>query len=237
VKTGATKRVQDLRRKIYGVAKSDKYKRFWGMYCHVTKEDFLYEAYKISKKNDGSPGIDGVTFKDIGKAGLANFIAGIKQELEDGTYRPMKNRRKAIPKANGKERILGIPTIKDRVVQGALKLVLEAVFEADFAENSYGYRPKKHQHDAVVRIAKAPMRGLTKVIDVDLSAYFDNVKHHILLAQVARRINDPKIMKLLKLILKTSGKKGVPQGGLCEALHNPPYAKLLIMQSKSHQAL
>lgn len=213
MRTGATKRVQDLRRKIYVAAKSDKEKRFWGMYRHVMNEDVLYEAYKAAKKNNGSPGIDGVTFKMIEARGVKELIAEIRRELEDGTYRPDKNRKKEIPKAPGKVRTLGIPTIKDRVVQGALKLILESVFEADFAENSYGYRPKRGQHDALVRVALAAKKGLTKVYDLDLTAYFDNIPHHILLQKVARRINDPRIMRLLKLILKANGKKGVPQGG------------------------
>ncbi len=227
MRTGATERVQDLRRKIYDAAKSDKRKRFWGMYCHVIKEDFLYEAYKHAKENNGAPGIDGVTFEDIERNGLDKFIVEINQELEDETYMPVRNRPKAIPKTNGKVRVLGIPTIKDRVVQGTLKLVLEAVFEADFADNSYGYRPKRHQHDAVVRVAKAPMRKLTKVIDVDLTSFFDNVKHHILLAKVARRINDPKIMRLLKLILKATGKKGIAQGGPLSPLLSNIYLNVI----------
>ena len=218
MRTEATISLQDLRRKIYIAAKSDKRKRFWGMYCHVTKEETLHEAYKLVKENDGSPGIDGVTFEDIEEYGVDQYISEIKQELEDGTYLPMRNRRQEIPKSSGKVRVLGIPTIRDRVVQGALKLILEAVFEADFADCSYGYRPGRSQHDAVTRVAKAPMRRLTKVIDVDLSSYFDNVKHYILMAQVARRINDPKIMRLLKLILKANGKQGVPQGGVISPL-------------------
>jgi RNA-directed DNA polymerase len=218
VRTGATERLQDLRRKIYVAAKSDKRKQFWGMYCHVCNEDTLYEAYRFAKGNNGSPGIDGVTFKDIEAIGLDQFIQGIKEELVNGTYRPVRNRRVEIPKANGKVRILGIPTIKDRVVQGALKLILEAVFEADFADNSYGYRPRRRQHDAVVRVAKAGRRRLTKVIDVDLSSYFDNIKHDILMKKVGHRINDPQVMRLLKLILKANGRIGVPQGGVISPL-------------------
>ena len=218
VRTGAIKQVQDLRRKIYVAAKSDKQKRFWGMYRHVIKEEVLYVAYRQAKANNGAPGIDRKTFKDIETAGLEQFITDLQKELEDGTYRPSKNRRQEIPKAPGKVRILGIPNIKDRVVQGALKLILEPIFEADFADNSYGYRPGKSQHDAVVRVAKAGMKRLTKVIDVDLTAYFDNIRHHILLQKVSRRINDPKIMKLLKMILKANGNKGVPQGGVISPL-------------------
>ena len=218
MRTGAIKQTQDLRRKIYVAAKSDKLKRFWGMYRHVYKEEVLYTAYRMVKKNNGAPGIDGITFKDIETAGLDQFIRQLQQELRDGTYQPNKNRKQEIPKANGKMRTLGIPTIKDRVVQGALRLIIEPIFEADFADNSYGYRPGKSQHDAVVKAATAGMKRLTKVIDVDLSAYFDNIRHHILLMKVSRRINDLKIMKLLKQILKANGKKGVPQGGVISPL-------------------
>jgi len=218
VRTGAIKQTQDLRRKIYVAAKSDKQKRFWGMYRHICKEEVLYTAYRLAKENNGAPGIDGVTFQEIETAGVEQLIDEIQQELIDGTYRPSRNRKQEIPKAPGKVRILGIPTIKDRVVQGALKLIIEPIFEADFADNSYGYRPGRSQHDAVVRVAKAGMKRLTTVIDVDLSAYFDNIRHHILLQKVSRRINDPKIMKLLKMILKANSKKGVPQGGVISPL-------------------
>lgn len=218
VRTGAVKQVQDLRQKIYVAAKSDKLKRFWGMYRHIFKEEVLYTAYRLVKENNGAPGIDGVSFKDIETVGVEQLINEIQQELINGTYQPSKNRKQEIPKANGKMRTLGIPTIKDRVVQGALKLIIEPIFEADFADNSYGYRPGKSQHDAVVRVAKAGMKRLTTVIDVDLSAYFDNIRHHILLQKVSRRINDPQIMKLLKMILKANGKRGVPQGGVISPL-------------------
>lgn len=218
VRTGAVKQVQDLRQKIYVAAKSDKLKRFWGMYRHIFKEEVLYTAYRLVKENNGAPGIDGVSFKDIETVGVEQLINEIQQELINGTYQPSKNRKQEIPKANGKMRTLGIPTIKDRVVQGALKLIIEPIFEADFADNSYGYRPSRSQHDAVVRVAKAGMKRLTTVIDVDLSAYFDNIRHHILLQKVSQRINDPKIMKLLKMILKANGKRGVPQGGVISPL-------------------
>jgi RNA-directed DNA polymerase len=211
-------KLQDLRRKIYLAAKSDKKKRFWGMYCHVVKREVLVEAYKMAKENNGSAGIDRVTFEQIEQEGIDKFIDEIHKELVTETYIPMKNRHVEIPKSNGKKRMLGIPTIRDRVVQGALKLILEAVFEADFSKKSFGYRPKKTQHEVVARVGQGIMRRFTKVIDVDLTAYFDNVNHHILMKKVSKRINDPKVMRLLKLILKASGKKGVPQGGVISPL-------------------
>jgi RNA-directed DNA polymerase len=174
----------------------------------------LYEAYEVAKKNDGAPGMDGVTFEVIEEGGVETFLKQIRNELVLGTYRPMRNRRKAIPKDGGKKvRVLSIPTIRDRVVQGALKLILEPIFEADFQPGSYGYRPKRSAHEAIHRVAKAIYKGKTRVIDIDLRAYFDNVKHHLLLKKVSGRIKDAKIMSLLKKMLKASGKKGVPQGG------------------------
>ena len=202
--------LQDLRRKIYLKAKSDKAWRFWGLYVHVCKMETLQEAYRVAKKNNGAPGIDGVTFEAIEEAGLETFLEQIRTELVSGTYRPMRNRRKEIPKDKGKVRILGIPCIRDRVVQEALKLILEPVFEADFQDGSYGYRPKRTAHEAVNRVADAVVRGKTRVIDLDLKAYFDNVRHDILLRKVAERIKDDKVMRLLKLILKAKGRRGVP---------------------------
>jgi RNA-directed DNA polymerase len=133
-------------------------------------------------------------------------------------YLPMRNRRKEIPKGSGKVRVLGIPTIRDRVVQGALKLILEPIFEADFQDGSYGYRPKRTAHQAVYRVANAVVHNKTRVIDVDLKAYFDTVRHDILLGKVARRVSDKGVLLLIRLILKSSGKRGVPQGGVVSPL-------------------
>ena len=178
----------------------------------------LKEAYKLAKTNNGAPGIDGVTFEAIEKSGLNDFLSIIRNELVSCTYLPLANRRKEIPKGEGKVRVLGIPAICDRVVQGALKLILEPIFEADLQEGSYGYRPKKSAHAAIDRVSKAVIGGKTKVIDVDLEAYFDNVEHHILLRKVAQRVNDDKVMWLLKLILKANGKRGISQGSVISPL-------------------
>ena len=210
--------LQELRRKIYLKAKSEKTWRFWGLYVHVCKLETLRAAYKMAKINNGAPGIDGVTFETIEKSGLDDFLSVIRDELVTCTYLPLSNRRKEIPKGEGKVRVLGIPTIKDRVVQGALKLILEPIFEADFQDGSYGYRPKRSAHSAVNRVSEAVINGKTKVIDVDLEAYFDNVEHHILLRKVAQRVNDDKVMWLLKLILKANGKRGISQGSVISPL-------------------
>lgn len=210
--------LQELRRKIYLKAKSEKTWKFWGLYVHVCKMETLREAYKLAKSNNGAPGIDGVTFEAIEEADLEAFLLRIRSELVSRTYRPMRNRRKEISKGDGKVRVLGIPSIRDRVVQGALKLIVEPIFEADFQEGSYGYRPKRTAHKAVNRVAEAIIRGKTQVIDVDLKAYFDNVGHDILLSKVAKRVDDDDIMRLLKLILKANGKRGVAQGGVISPL-------------------
>jgi len=210
--------LQELRRRIYAKAKADKQHRFWGLYVHVCKMETLRAAYDMAKRNDGAPGIDGVTVEAIEESGLEAFLGDIQHELLSGMYLPMRNRRKEIPKDNGKVRVLGIPAVRDRVVQGALKLILEPIFEADFQEGSYGYRPKRTAHQAVLRVADAVVRDKTRVIDVDLKAYFDTVRHDILLEKVAKRVNDDSVMWLLRLILKASGKRGVPQGGVISPL-------------------
>jgi RNA-directed DNA polymerase len=205
--------LQDLRRKIYLEAKADKSKRFWGLYVHICKLETLQEAYRLTRENKGAPGLDGVTFESIENAGLEDFLLQIQNELISGEYRPMRNRQKAIPKGGSKVRVLAIPAIRDRVVQGALKLILEPIFEADFQDGSYGYRPKRTAHAAVDRVASAVVKNKVCVVDVDLESYFNNIRHDILLSKVAERVNDDKVMKLLKLILKANGKRGVPQGG------------------------
>jgi RNA-directed DNA polymerase len=210
--------LQDLRRKIYLKAKSDKTWRFWGLYVHVCKMETLHGAYRDAKENNGAPGIDGVTFEDIEKAGSEAFLEQVHNELVSGTYRPLRNRIREIPKDNDKVRVLGIPTIRDRVVQGALKLILEPIFEADFQEGSYGYRPKRSAHAAIDCVAEAVVKNKIRVIDLDLKAYFDNVRHDILLNKVAERVDDARVMRLLKLILKAGGKRGVPQGGVISPL-------------------
>ena len=210
--------LQDLRKRIYVKAKADKHHRFWGLYVHVCKVETLQSAYEMAKRNDGAPGIDGVTFEDIERSGREEFLLGIRNELLSWMYLPMRNRKKEIPKDNGKVRVLGIPAIRDRVVQGALKLILEPIFEADFQEGSYGYRPKRTAHQAVHRVADAVVHNKTRVIDVDLKAYFDTVRHDILLSKVAERVNDDKVMWLLRLMLKVGGKRGVPQGGVISPL-------------------
>jgi len=210
--------LQDLRRSLYVKAKAEPTWRFWGLYVHVCKMETLNEAYRMAKENGGAPGIDGVTFEAIEESGVECFLRQIRDELITNTYRPMRARKKEIPKDGGKVRVLSIPAIRDRVVQGALKLILEPIFEADFQPGSYGYRPKRTAHQAVNRVAQAIVEEKTRIIDIDLRAYFDNVQHFLLLEKVARRVQDDAVMHLLKMMLKATGEKGVPQGGVISPL-------------------
>src|SRR5712675_1261064 len=201
--------LQDLRRRIYVKAKAEPSWRFWGLYVHVCKMETLRAAYEMAKQNDGAPGVDGVTFEAIEAQGVEALLAQLRNELTEHTYQPLPARRQEIPKDGGKVRVLSIPAIRDRVVQGALKLILEPVFEADFQSGSFGYRPKRTAHQAVNRVAQAIVEEKTRVIDIDLRAYFDNVQHYLLLEKLARRINDRAVMGLIKMILRATGKKGV----------------------------
>jgi len=207
--------LQDLRRSLYVKAKAEPTWRFWGLYVHVCKMETIRDAYEMARSNNGAPGIDGVTFEVIEESGVESFLNQIRDELVTHTYRPMRGRKKEIPKDGGKKvRVLTIPAIRDRVVQGALKLILEPIFEADFQPGSYGYRPKRTAHQAVNRVAQAIVEEKTRIIDIDLRAYFDNVQHYLLLEKVARRVQDGEVMQLLKMMLKVTGEKGVPQGGV-----------------------
>src|SRR5438270_3363331 len=211
--------LQDLRRSLYVKAKAEPAWRFWGLYVHVCKMETLREAYQMAKQNDGAPGSDGVTFEAIEENGVESFLTQLRDELVSHTYQPMRARKKEIPKDGGKKvRVLSIPCLRDRVVQGALKLILEPIFEADFQPGSYGYRPKRTAHQAVNRVAQAIVENKTRIIDIDLRAYFDNVQHYLLLEKVARRVQDDAVMHLLNMMLQATGKKGVPQGGVISPL-------------------
>ncbi len=209
--------LQDLRRRLYDKAKAEPSWRFWGLYVHVCKRETLYKAYQLAKENEGAPGIDGATFEAIEAEGVELFLDRLREELVQQTYSPLRLRKVEIPKEGG-VRTLSIPAIRDRVVQGALKLILEPIFEADFQPGSFGYRPKKSARDAIQRVSEAILTSKTYVIDLDLRSYFDTVRHHILLEKVARRVDDDEVMHLLTLVLKASGKCGVPQGGVISPL-------------------
>jgi RNA-directed DNA polymerase len=201
------------------MAKADTRKRFGDLYGRVAELETLRAGYELAKRNDGAPGSDGVTFEAIEAGGVEAFLAQLRDELVARTYRPLRYRRVEIVKDDGKNvRILRIPAIRDRVVQGALKLIIEPIFEADFHDGSYGYRPKRTAGAAVARVAEAIVKNKTRVIDLDLAAYFDSVRHDRLFAKVARRIREAEILHVIRLVVKAAGKRGVPQGGVISPL-------------------
>jgi len=166
----------------------------------------LQHAYRLVRSNKGAPGIDGVSFETIeANEGVESFLKRLAEEVKNRTYRPMPVRRVLIPKPDGSQRPLGIPTIRDRVVQMAVKLMIEPIFEADFCDCSYGFRPKRSAHDAVDDVVGALRKGRCQVIDADLSKYFDTIPHAKLMAVVAERIADGGILHLIKQWLKATG--------------------------------
>src|SRR5499426_3117825 len=229
-------KIRTLQRKLYCKAKAEPAFRFYVLYDKICREDILHHAYRTARANAGAPGVDGVTFEQIEEQGLEAWLAGLREELVSKTYRPDLVRRVMIPKPNGEgERALGIPTIRDRVVQTAAKLVLEPIFEADFEDNAYGYRPARGAADAVKDVYRHLSRGYTDVVDADLSRYFDSIPHDDLLKSVARRVADGSVLRLIKLWLKAPieerdsdgkrrivggkrNKRGTPQGGVASPL-------------------
>jgi RNA-directed DNA polymerase len=170
-------RIRTLQRKLYRKAKAEPAYRFYVLYDKICREDILHHAYALARANAGAPGVDGVTFAQIDLSGREEWLARLREELVLKTYRSDPVRRVSIPKPNGGERPLGIPTIRDRVVQTAAKLVLEPIFEADFEDNAYGYRPVRGAIDAVKEVRRLICRGYTDVVDADLSKYFDSIPH------------------------------------------------------------
>jgi RNA-directed DNA polymerase len=206
--------VQELRARIGEKAKAEPQHRFWGLYTHVWKLDVLREAYRLVKKNNGAPGVDGATFEQIEAAGVEQLLDELSRELREKSYRPLPCRQVDIPKEGGKVRRLKIPAIRDRVVQGAVRLIMEPIFEADFQPGSYGSRPNRSAHQALERVRYGLNKQLHRVIDLDLKAYFDNVRHDLMLSKLATRIQDDDLMWLCKSILKAGGKRGLPQGSV-----------------------
>lgn len=247
-------KIRALQRKLYIKAKQEKVYRFYALYDKIWRADILMFAYQLVRANRGSPGIDRMTFDCIEQEiGIDKFLLELSQDLKERTYRPCAVRRVMIPKADGSMRPLGIPTIRDRVAQMATKLIIEPIFEADFCEHSYGFRPKRSAHDAVDDIANALWSGYTQVIDADLSKYFDSIPHTKLLKVIAERIVDGGVLHLLKQWLKApiigedgegmskivgGGKKnsrGTPQGGVISPLLSNCYLHLLDRIWEKHQ--
>lgn len=238
--------IRTFQRKLYAKAKSEPAYRFYALYDKVYRADILDHAWHLVRSNAGSPGIDGTSFEAIECGeGVEGFLRCLAHDLQEKTYRAQPVRRVMIPKADGSQRPLGIPTIRDRVAQMAVKLVIEPIFEADFCPHSYGFRPKRSAHDAVDDIANALWAGHTQVIDADLSKYFDSIPHAKLLAVIAERIVDGGILALIKQWLKAPvigederGKRktvgggrrstrGTPQGGVISPLLANAYLHLL----------
>src|SRR6267378_2169855 len=228
-------KIRNLQRKLYCKAKTEPTFRFYLLYDKICREDILLHAYRLARVNAGAPGVDGMTFAQIEKQGLEAWLAGLRMELVSKTYRPDPVRRVMIPKANGGERPLGIPTIRDRVIQTAAKIVIEPIFEADFEDNAYGYRPARGAVDAVKEVHRHLCRGYADVVDADLSKYFDTIPHSELIKSVARRVVDRNVLRLIKMWLRapieerdagetrrmSGGKRntrGTPQGGVVSPL-------------------
>jgi RNA-directed DNA polymerase len=229
-------KIRTFQRKLYLKAKLEPDFRFYLLYDKIYREDILLHAYRLAKANGGSSGVDGVTFETVESEGLDEWLTGIREQLRSKAYKPQPVRRVMIPKPGGGKRPLGIPTIRDRVVQTATKLVIEPIFEADLEPNAYGYRPKRSALDAVHKVHELLRKGYTDVVDADVSKYFDTIPHKELMQCVARRIVDRNVLRLIKLWLKTpiiyddskgggrqiqGGRKnnrGTPQGGVISPL-------------------
>ena len=224
-------KIRELQIQLYRKAKNEPGYRFYMLYDKIYREDILAHAYELARANKGAPGVDGQSFEDIESRGLEEWLKGIREELRNKTYRPQPVRRVMIPKPGGGERPLGIPTIRDRVVQTAAKLVIEPIFEAELEPSAYGYRPKRSAQDAIREVHKLLCAGYTEVVDADLSKYFDTIPHGELIHSVARRIVDRNLLHLIQMWLKvpaeerdengkrrmTGGQKsrcGTPQGGI-----------------------
>jgi RNA-directed DNA polymerase len=229
-------KIRQLQRALYVKAKQEPTRRFHFLYDKVWRGDILAHAYALSRANGGAPGVEGETFARIEDGGVGRWLDELREDIRTGRYKPQPVRRVMIPKSSGVgQRPLGIPTIRDRVVQTAARLVLEPIFEADFDEAAYGYRPKRSALDAVQTVHTAIDEGHTEIVDADLSRYFDSIPHAELMQCVARRISDGKMLHLIKMWLKTpveeadergrrrmsGGKKttrGTPQGGVASPL-------------------
>ena len=250
--------IRTLQRKLYRKAKQEPAYRFYALYDKIYRADILSHAYHLVRANKGSAGIDGVTFEAIEEnEGVTTLIVELEAALRDKTYKPDPVKRVMIPKKDGSQRPLGIPTIRDRVVQMAAKLVIEPIFEADFCDTSYGFRPKKSAHNAIDDVVDAMFQGHNEVIDADISKYFDTIPHANLMATVAERICDGEILHLIQMWLKApimeqdkdgtkrnvgggkGSRTGTPQGGLSEASDNPPcgaQSKWQLLSSKAKAA-
>lgn len=226
-KLSSTKKLREFQRELYLKAKAEPKFRFYSLYDKTYRMDVLVEAFRRVKANGGSSGIDDETCEGIVRRGLEAYLTELQLEMKERRYKPQPVRRVYIPKPNGKQRPLGIPTVRDRIVQTAFLLILEPIFEADFSESSYGFRPKRSAHDAVREIYKYLNWGCVEIYDVDLEKYFDTVDHGKLMKLLARRISDGQILHVIKQWLSSGyieddqhhqSKQGTPQGGVISPL-------------------
>lgn len=233
-------RIRELQRALYRRAKAEPKFRFYSLYDKVYPLDVLAHAYAVARANRGAPGPDNVTFEEIEMRGLSALLEELHNALKDKTYRPGPVRRVYVPKPNGEERPLGIPNIRDRVVQTAVKLILEPIFEANFDDDSFGFRPKRGAHDALDAIEEALTDGMSWVIDADITAYFDSIPHDRLMKAVGERVADGSVLTMLKLFLEAPivdeeqgdnrprrNRQGTPQGGVVSPLLANIYLNLM----------
>ncbi len=233
-------KVRQLQNKLYLTAKKCDSRRFHALYDKVYRDDVLYEAWKRVKANKGSSGVDGITIEEIEASGVPQYLSEIQTELRSGNYRPKPVRRVMIPKPDGSQRPLGIPCVKDRIVQMATKIAIEPVFEADFKDCSYGFRPKRSAKQALEEVRKACNNKGYYVVDADIEKFFDNVNQEKLMMLINQRISDRRILKLIRQWLKAGvlygnileiSELGTSQGSLCRARHNDPYDEINVMSS------
>ena len=242
-------RVSILQEKLYQKAKQERGYKFYVLYDKMFIPYMLREAWKSVKSNDGAPGVDGMTIEKVEEYGVDAYLKELGEELRKQTYQPQAVKRVMIPKANGGKRPLGIPTVRDRIAQTVCKMILEPIFEADFEDSSYGFRPERSSKDAITAIKEHLKEGKTEVYDADLSKYFDTIPHDKLQIALKQRIADPRILKLINKWLKVSvyedgqyksgkdNQTGTPQGGVISPLLANIYLHLIDRIVNNSQSL